>query len=335
MSRRHIFLVNTGSPDAPTTAAVARYLHRFLTDPNVMPMPAIARRMLVDLCIVPMRARTAARRYRSIWTAEGSPLAVHSRRLAAKVSALLPCGFEAHTAMLYGRPSLADAVGSARLGPDDTAIVVPMFPQSSPATTAAVAAAARRIIAPLCGRMIFAGPFFDDPAFVSAWVGLMRRCRPEAADAVVFSFHGLPVSMLDRHHPGHNHRSPAPESLDAASAGCYRAQCYRTAGLIADDLGLNAGRWTVAFQSRLSDRWCRPFVADEVRRLADAGCRRLLIATPAFVADCLETLHELAVELPQTMGGRCHIRVCPCLNDDDAWASALTAIALRAAGEDV
>lgn len=322
-----VLLINLGTPEAPEPGAVARYLREFLMDPRVIDLPWAVRWPLVNLVIAPFRAPRSAAAYRTVWTAGGSPLLVHSRALAEALRVRL--GVPVALGMRYGRPSVVEALD--RLGAVDRLVVVPLYPQRADATTTSAldaleAARAGRGL----GEVVVVPPFWDEPGWVDA---VARTAEPHLRaflpDHVLFSYHGLPVRQLQR-------VRPSCQGIDgccdraAAEGGCYRAQCVASSEALARALGLSA--WSSAWQSRLgSDAWTRPATEDELRRLADEGVRRVSVLCPSFVTDCLETLEEIAArgrETFQKAGGE-DLQLVPCLNAQPAWVEALAELVGR------
>lgn len=329
-SRLGVLLINLGTPDAPTPAAVRRYLAEFLSDPRVVEIPAALWRPLLHGVILRLRPAQSAARYQRIWMPEGSPLLVHSQRqktlllgyLGARLKALgLPadhCLVE--LGMRYGRPSLADALDRLREAHCERILVLPLYPQYAASTTASAldalfAAAARQRRVPAL-RVVDA--YHDDPGYIGALAqGLndywTKNGRP---DRLVLSFHGVPRRTLDLGDP-------------------YHCQCLKTARLVATELGLAPEQYVVTFQSRFGRaRWLEPYTAPTLEALARQGVRRVDVACPGFVSDCLETLEEIGLEGKAAFlraGGK-EFHAIPCLNEQPAWISALAALALEHLG---
>jgi len=336
-----ILLINLGTPEAPTSPAVRRYLRQFLSDPRVIDIHPAARTLLLELVILPTRPRKSAAAYATIWTREGSPLLTISRALEGKVRAALGPGHLVELAMRYGTPSIPEALARLRAGGARRLVVAPLYPQYSSAATgsslqAVFAALARQhVVTPVS----VLPPFHDDPGFLDAFaaVGSPVLAR-EQPDHVLFSFHGLPerhVKASD-HSGRHCLRSAGCcEALGEANRDCYRAQCFATARALAARLGLQAGRWSVCFQSRLGRTpWIKPYTDHRLDELAREGKKRLVVFCPAFVADCLETLEEIGLRAHRqfTAAGGERVALVPSLNASDAWVEALVALLRRTAG---
>jgi ferrochelatase len=334
-SKAGILLVNIGTPDSPRPKDVRRYLREFLSDPQVIDLPAIKRWMLVNLVILPFRPRRSSEAYRRIWSPEGSPLLLHGRRLARKVQERLGEGVVVELGMRYGRPSIRDALERLRAAGIGKVTALPLYPQQSAATTGSTVRKISEEAAGLGDELDIrvAPPFYDHPLFIEA---LARKALPfierSAPERVFFSFHGLPVRQVQASDPSGTHCLRTPDCcrrIDDRNRTCYRAQCFATAELVADRLYLPADKWSVCFQSRMGrSEWISPYTTDVLAEQA-RKCKRAVIISPSFVADCLETLHELGiegVEIWRSHGGA-ELELMPSLNSDDAWADAVAAMA--------
>jgi ferrochelatase len=335
-----LLLVNLGTPAAPSPAAVRRYLREFLSDPRVLDLPAWRRFLLLELVILPRRPRVSAAAYRKIWTAEGSPLLVHGRELAAALGRRLGPAVRVELAMRYGEPSIASALERLEASGVARAAVLPLFPHASEAATGSAVARVREVAAARrrAPGLQVVPPFHDHPAYLDARAESIRPFLAGAAPERVFmTFHGLPERHVLRADPIGGHclrRADCCASPDAVRGGCYRAQCHATAAALAARLGLPAERSIVCFQSRLGrSPWLRPRTDEVLSEEARRGVRDALVV-PSFVADCLETLEELAmrgVETWRAHGGE-SLRVVPALNADPRFVEALAAIARDGSG---
>ena len=316
-----VLLVNLGTPEAPTPAAVRRYLREFLMDPRVVGLPRLVWWPILNLLVLPLRSAKVAPKYASIWSADGSPLRVHLMRQAQLLRGYLgermkrPVPVAA--AMRYGKPSIREGLEELAFRGCERVLAIPMYPQYSGSATASVeeelARSARRMKAPPALRVL--KDFHAHDAYVKAiaqsvnayW---MKHGRP---DKLVMSFHGLPRSAVERGDP-------------------YEAQCRESAARIATELGWNDARTVVSFQSRFgAQEWLQPYTAEV---LADLGRRKLPrvdVVCPGFTADCLETLEEIAQLGRDTFreagGGDFHY--IPTTNETPPWMTALTIIAME------
>lgn len=305
-----VCLINLGSPSAPTPRAVRRFLAEFLADPLVTGDETLRWWLVRNFIVLPLRGRSSARLYAKIWTPEGSPLVAISRRQREALARELGEPWRVTLGMRYGEPSIADALARLREAGCERALVAPLFPQESRASTGTAVGAARganeRLASPL--ELSFLGAFPTDEGYLSALAARVRAELAQAPDAhLVQSFHGLPARYVE-------------ELGDP-----YREHCEATAGALAEKLGLSDTGWTLCYQSRFGrERWLEPDAAELVPVLA-ARHPRVLVVCPGFVADCLETLEEVALRLRaafEDAGGR-ELRLVPCLNDHPLWIEAL------------
>lgn len=329
MSLTGILLVNTGSPDSPEVADVRRYLGQFLMDGRVLDQPWPLRKLIVSGFILPRRPQRSAAAYRAIWWPEGSPQVVLSRRLAEAVQAGLD--MPVSLAMRYGNPSIE--AGLRELLPQgiDRLLLVPLFPHYAMSTTQSVVEETRAVLQRLRPGLPLAvlPPFYADPRYLDALVASAEPFLAQGSDHLLFSYHGLPERHLRKTDPTGRHCLRTPDCCASASpahATCYRHQVLRTTELFVQRVGAPAGKYSVAFQSRLGrDQWLQPATAGELARLAQAGVRRLLVICPAFVVDCLETLEEIGIAGRETFlaaGGE-SFTLIPALNDQPQWVAAL------------
>ncbi|HEX4822925.1 MAG TPA: ferrochelatase [Candidatus Polarisedimenticolaceae bacterium] len=335
-----LLLVNLGTPDSPKPADVRRYLREFLSDPRVIDVNPVLRFIFLNFIILPFRPKKSGEAYEKVWTERGSPLLFHGLDLTEKVRARLN-GVPVELGMRYGKPSIADALRRLIDRGADRIVVFPMFPQYSSAATGS----ALEVVYHEAGKLWntptldVVPPFFDHAAYIDACARVASRTiEGSGAEVVLFSFHGLPERQCIKSDPTGNHCFKSESCCDAlvdANRWCYRAQCLATARALADRLGLPAEKRIVCFQSRLGRTpWIRPYTDEIIIDLAKRGVKRAAILSPAFVADCLETLEELGIRAAASFrehGGE-ELRVVPAVNAEDFWADGVVAIAREAAG---
>lgn len=332
--RTGILLINLGSPESPETGDVRRYLREFLSDPLVIDLPAPARWLLLNAVILPFRPRRSAAAYRKIWTPEGSPLRVHGRALRAALGEALGGEYRVELAMRYGTPSIRGAL--ERLAGADVAriLVLPLYPQYSAAATGSSLEAFREAArAPHVPPYELLPAFYADPGFIAAWRAVAQpELEAFQPDYVLFSYHGLPLRQVRAAHPERCLTSAdCCERVEPDNVNCYRAHCFATTRALAAALELPPESHSLSFQSRLSAAWLEPFTDRVLPELAALGRRRLAVLCPAFVADCLETLEEIAIRGGETFrehGGE-HYAAIPCLNDSDPGMRLIETLARR------
>jgi ferrochelatase len=334
-----VLLVNLGTPRSPSSRDVRRYLREFLSDPLVLDMPALARWLLLECVILPFRPRRSALAYQKIWGPEGSPLLVHARALARAVATQLGPGFVVEPGMRYGEPSIREALARLAARKPARLIALPLFPQYSTAATGSALAAlarehARESDLPPLETL---GPFYAEPGFIAAFAEVAReRLAAFRPDFVLFSYHGLPERQIRKLDAGGRHcfaRADCCDAIGPANRDCYRAQCFATTRALARVLGLAPERHATSFQSRLGRTpWIKPYTDLLLPELAARGHRRLAVLCPAFVADCLETLEEIAIrarEQWRSLGGE-DLLLLPSLNAEPAWVKAVAGWVRRA-----
>jgi ferrochelatase len=328
---RAILLINTGTPDSPSVKDVWKYLTQFLNDKNVITMPAVARLLLVNAIIIPFRVRKSAGLYRKVWTEGGSPLRIHSERVTKALQKELGEEYEVFMAMRYGKPSIPEVLKEIALTGISSLTIVPMFPQKASSTTGSAVEKAMQIIARWEKKpeIKVVDHFHDHPGFIQSEVALLKKYNPENFDHVLFSFHGLPLQHITDMHREYGHDGNCYNEGNTGSCRkCYAGACHETARLIADALQLERSKYSVAFQSRFSKGWTSPFTDDELIRLAKTGVHRLLVVSPSFVADCLETIVEVGIDYKEFFGNNCggELTLAESLNSSPEWVNGLASI---------
>jgi protoporphyrin/coproporphyrin ferrochelatase len=312
-----VLLVNLGTPQAPTAAALRTYLAEFLSDPRVVEIPRAAWLPILHGIILRTRPRKSAAKYKSVWMPEGSPLAVWTARQAQALDAMLAeRGHQVlvRWAMRYGQPAVGETLDALRAEGATRVLVLPLYPQYAAATTASVndavsAWAARARFVP---EMRSVGSYHDDEGYVGALAESLTAhwAAKGRAERLLLSFHGVPARSLAMGDPYHCH-------------------CYKTARLLAQRLGLEPAQVQVSFQSRFGKaKWLEPYTEPTLVAWAQAGVRSVDVMCPGFAADCLETLEEIQLEVREAYlhaGGK-DFRYVPCLNDSAPWIKALTQI---------
>lgn len=322
-----VLLVNLGTPDAPTPGAVRRYLTEFLNDPYVIDIPQPWRFLLVNGIIIPFRVKKSTGLYRRLWTSEGSPIIKHLLGLREKLEQRLP-GQRVYAAMRYGNPVLEKVLQQLHDDGVTHLTVLPLYPQFADSTTETIFEVVRRSLKKLPGiqEVKYTRQFYNHPAFIDSFEQRIRAYHPLTFDHVIFTYHSLPVRHLNRIHPATSCNNCACEQAMPSFGGeCYKATAYETARILAGRLGIPASNYSVAFQSRFAKKWVGPFTEDKLRELARSGARRVLVAAPSFVADCLETIVEISYDYRDLFlkeGGE-ELVMVESLNAEDFWAENL------------
>lgn len=318
--RTAVVLVNLGTPDAPTASALRRYLAEFLSDHRVVEIPRLVWLPLLHGIILRTRPAKSAAKYASVWMPGGSPLAVWTQRQTEALKPrLVADGHDVLVAyaMRYGNPSVPDVMNRLRADGATRILVLPLYPHYAAATTASVAdkvmhwaQQSRRM-----PELRFVGEYHDDPGYIAALAGKLQAHWQThgRSEKLVLSFHGVPERSLLLGDP-------------------YHCQCHKTARLLAEHLGLEKGQMMVTFQSRFGKaKWLEPYTEPTLRQLAAQGVKSVDVMCPGFVADCLETLEEIAQEARDAFlaAGGTGFSYVPCLNDDPAWIAALSTLVQR------
>ncbi len=323
-----ILLVNLGSPDSPSVPDVRRYLNEFLMDGRVIDTAWPLRRLIVGLILI-NRPKESAHAYQSIWTPAGSPLITTSRAVQEKLQARLNVPVE--LAMRYQNPSIENAIRQLSAKGVDDLFLIPLFPHYAMSSYETAVVRVHEVAAQLAPKMkvTVQPPYGDMPELITAMTAVAAEYLQQGYDHLLFSFHGIPERHLRKSDPTHSHCLSSPNCCSQPSEAhkfCYRHQCFRTADEFAKAAKLPAGKWSVSFQSRLGrDPWLKPYTDFEFERLAKAGVKKLLVISPAFVADCLETLEELRIRGRDSFigaGGKEYAQI-PCVNEHPLWIDAL------------
>jgi ferrochelatase len=316
-----VLVVNLGTPDSPSYFAVQRYLREFFGDRRVIDTSRLIWLPLLFGVILPFRPFRTVRKYRSIWLPEGSPLAVYSRRLTAKIGTVLQADLgdqvRVELAMTYGKPSIAHALEALSGQNVKKLLVLPLYPQYCSSTTGSVFDRTCRALQRWrwLPETRFVNDYHHDAGYVEA---LSTRILDHWAEVgershLLFSYHGIPAAYV-------------------AGGDPYQAQCEKTTRAVVQRLALSPEEWSHCYQSRFgSVAWLQPFTEDTLKDLAKRGVRKLTVASPSFAVDCLETLEEVAIEYREKfleLGGE-RLTLVPALNDDERHAQVLAAIVKR------
>ncbi|WP_438465258.1 ferrochelatase [Marinomonas sp. PE14-40] len=303
-----VLLINLGTPDAPTANAVKTYLREFLSDPRVVDLNPLIWKPILNLVILNIRPKKVAELYKKAWFEDGSPLLVLGKRLAQKVGANFDdenLNIPLVNAMTYGTPSIAEGLDDLRKQGVDKVVILPMYPQFSGTTTAAVYDAVFKALSKSSDwpSLHFIRDYANHPLYIKALANSVRNQWEAQGEQrhLLFSYHGIPKRYVSNGDP-------------------YEKHCNETSKLVAEELGLNESQWTHSYQSRFGrEEWLKPYADETLKTLAQNGIKSLNVISPAFAVDCLETLEEICFELKEVFeeaGGEKYDYI-PALNDND------------------
>jgi ferrochelatase len=328
--KKGILLSNLGSPSAPNPEALKVYLDQFLMDRYVIDLPYPLRALLVRGIILRTRPKKSAHAYEVIWTPEGAPLVVTTRSLTQKVQKYLGPEYSVKFAMRYGQPSFQNILDEFKSEGIEDVALLPLYPQWAYASTGSTEAHIKELNHSVKIRKQL-DPYPDDSDFINLWFKRFEECKipnDSLKTHYLFSFHGIPERHIKKRTPdcGTCRFDKSCCLAPSAPKFCYRSQCEKTALAIARAMGLRENQYTVTFQSRLGlDPWLKPYTDKVVVELPKQGVERLVMFSPAFTADCLETIEELGVRAKedfQEAGGK-EFALVPSLNAGDDWAALL------------
>ncbi len=330
MKKTGILLVNLGTPKSPKTNDVRSYLFQFLNDKRVIDLPWVIRKLLVNLIIVPFRAPKSAKVYKELWTDKGSPIIYHTKSLKEKLSESLGDSFHVEYAMRYKAPSITESLNKFKNNINQI-IVIPLFPQYASATNGSVIEEVMNIVKKwwVIPEMSFVSQFYNEKLFLDAFAEKGKKYNLKDYDEIIFSFHGLPERHVDKVYDDSLCKdNNCEKGITKKNQFCYKATCYETAKQIAKRLNLKKSDYIVAFQSRLDNKWLKPFSDDIIKKRAEKGDKKILCFSPSFVADCLETIIEIGDEYQEIFeeyGGE-KVQLVESLNDSKLWVKCLEKI---------
>lgn len=320
-----ILLINLGTPDSPSVKDVRKYLFQFLNDPRVIDISWLSRKILVNGIIVPFRAPKSAKIYKELWEMyDGvSPLITNGNKLKAYVQSQFDASkVKVALGMRYQNPSIESAIDELLTFNPDEIVVLPLFPQYASSSSGSAIEETFRVLNKkwVIPSVKVISQFYDHPKYIDGLVSRGKQYDLKEYDKVLFSFHGLPERQVDKVYSGdtvckdHN----CTEEVDDDAKFCYKATCYATARAVAEKMGIGADGYEVVFQSRLGrDPWIHPYADIRIEELAKEGLKKLLVFSPAFISDCLETSIEIGEEyneLFQEHGGE-KVQLVEGLND--------------------
>ena len=326
--KKALLLVNLGTPDKPTYLSVFKYLRQFLMDGRVININPFLRFILVNFIICPTRSFSSTKVYKEVWDKNtGSPLLHNTTKLAEKLVNKVQ-DYDVYFAMRYQNPSIESVINNILETNPDEITVLPLFPHYAAATTGSVYQEISRIISKkwVVPNIRFINQFYDNEKFIDAWVDKASKFDLNSYDKVIFSYHGIPNSHVDNVYPDslcsdHNCESEVTNE----NKFCYKATTYETTKILANRLNLSPDKYQVTFQSRLTNKWLTPFTDEVLESLPGNGNKNVLVFSPAFTADCLETIIEIGDEYKELFleaGGE-KLDYVESLNYSDLWADAI------------
>ena len=326
--KKALLLVNLGTPDKPSYFSVFKYLRQFLMDGRVININPVLRFFLVNFIICPTRSFSSTKVYKEVWDEEtGSPLLHNTKELSKKLSVKLN-EYDVHFAMRYQNPSIEKTLEKILEKNPDEIIVLPLFPHYASATTGSVYQEISRIVSKkwVVPNIKFINQFYDNYKFIDAWVEKASKFDIKSYDKVVFSYHGIPNSHVDNVYPDSMCNDHDCElKISEENKFCYKATTYETTKILADRLNLQPDDYKVTYQSRLTNKWLTPFTDQVLEELPKNGHKNVLVFSPAFTADCLETIIEIGdeyLDLFKKAGGN-NLDYVESLNYSDLWADAI------------
>ena len=335
MSKTCVLLINLGTPDSPSVKDVRKYLFEFLNDPRVIDINPIGRFFLVNFIIVPFRAPKSAKIYKELWTDKGSPIMIYGESVKAKLQKELGDDFEVELAMRYQNPGLDEVCARMEKRGYEKIIILPLFPQYASASTGSAIEKAMKLISKwwVIPEIKIISQFYDDENYLNCVIEQSKKYNLNDYDHILFSYHGLPERQVDKVYsdgkPCKDHK--CEDEINEDNRYCYKATCFATTRSLAEKLNLSKDRYTVCFQSRLDKDWLEPFSDKVVEEWAMKGAKKLLVFSPAFVADCLETTVEIGIEYQKIFkdnGGE-KVQLVESLNDHPMWIDTLKKMVLK------
>jgi len=333
MNDTGILILNLGSPDSPQVADVKKYLREFLMDERVVDVPYLIRALIVEGFILPTRPKKSAHAYASVWTKEGPPLKVFTEAFKRKLEKEVDLPIA--VSMRYANPTPEAALKelSAKCGSLKEVFIAPMYPHYAMSSYETALLHVQNEIKKNWPslKVKVLKPFYNEKEYIKSVAQRIKPYVEKEFDQLLFSYHGLPVRHLKKSDTTRKHCYSCANCCDTPSPAwdaCYKHQVSQTSHLVAAELGLDKSKYAISFQSRLGrDEWIKPATVDRLENLPKEGVKKLLIVCPAFVADCLETVEEIAIagkESFMNAGGE-SFQVIPCLNDFDPWVKTFAA----------
>ena len=329
MNKPALLLINLGTPNSTSYFDVFKYLREFLMDGRVIDVPYFLRFILVTLIICPIRSFSSGKIYKKLWNlSDGvSPLLKNTKELTNKLNQKQN-KYTVFYAMRYQKPSIQEALDKIKLSNPSELVILPLFPHYASATSGSVFEEVTKRLSKewVIPSFKFISQYYDHPSFIDAWVDAAKDFNFAEYDKVIFSYHGLPNSQVDKVYQDNQCDGKNCEhEINKENHYCYKATVYETSKLIAEKLSLHRDKYEVTFQSRLTNNWLEPFSDNVLKAMPAQGIKKVLVFSPAFTADCLETVIEIGDEYQELFieAGGDRLDYVPSLNFSDAWVQAI------------
>lgn len=329
MNKPALLLINLGTPNSTSYFDVFKYLREFLMDGRVIDVPYFLRFILVTLIICPIRSFSSGKIYKKLWNlSDGvSPLLKNTKELTNKLNQKQN-KYNVFYAMRYQKPSIQEALDKIKLSNPSELVILPLFPHYASATSGSVFEEVTKRLSRewVIPSFKFISQYYDHPSFIDAWVDAAKNFNFAEYDKVIFSYHGLPNSQVDKVYQDNQCDGKNCEhEINEENHYCYKATVYETSKLIAEKLSLHRDKYEVTFQSRLTNNWLEPFSDNVLKAMPAQGIKKVLVFSPAFTADCLETVIEIGDEYQELFieAGGDRLDYVPSLNFSDAWVQAI------------
>ena len=331
--KKAVLLINLGSPSKPTIPYVWKFLRQFLMDPRVIDIPFLVRYILVNFIIIPKRVANSTKEYKKLWQLFGaSPLITYAEKLTTKLNNKHINNTDFYSAMRYQNPSIESALAEIYSKNYEHIIILPLYPQYASASTGSVIEHCNLIISKWWNfpKTTVINQFYHNSDYINCIVENARQMNYKDYDHILFSYHGLPERHVDKSHAESIlcANGNCENGINNENTFCYKAQCYETTKLITAQLSLPKDAYTTTFQSRLDNKWIKPYTDKVMLDLVASNCKKVLVLSPAFVSDCLETSIEISERYKNIFiehGGE-EFTLVPSLNDNDNWVDAVAGI---------
>ena len=331
--KKAVLLINLGTPNAPTILSVWKYLRQFLMDPRVIDIPFLLRYILVNFIIIPSRVSNSTKEYKKLWGKFGlSPLVSFAEKLTVKLNTKFQNEADFYYAMRYQNPSIDSVLAEIYSKNYEELVILPLYPQYASASSGSTIEHCNKIINGWWNipKIKIINHFYNHESYINCFVDNTRKFDYHSYDHILFSYHGLPERHVDKTYTDNSicEDNSCEQGINDGNKFCYKAMCYETSNLIASNLTIPKDKFSVCFQSRLDDRWIKPYTDKIMLKLVESNQKKILVLSPAFVSDCLETSIEISDRNKEEFikhGGE-EFTLVPSLNDNDNWVDAVAGI---------